>query len=381
MSHSGARTAQYILKKVVHAFFPDICIVAMDALLLYDSMKVTEERLIEDLNINKEIAQSALYSLKESKLADSHRSGDETFWFVNLKSAMNAVKYKMYEIGQALKQPTKDKESVDYVCLDCNKEFWGMEGLSQLMARGNPLRCNQCSSVQIGTKTRNTEDATNYEALRECLGEINRLVASMGNIQVANSDNYGLKSKSNRSGGSGGSGRAWWNSKDNLSDVGDIKVSVVLEGVPDHHFVRGITQIVPDEDRSRKIVQTETPPWILNSHQRAAMKHTRPQEENMELSMAVLREENKRALVEYRKHYLNFLAREEDYFLTCSEEDSDLEMEDVDYMSLDDEDSYIPFGSDRISVCEVTDEIIALFSDKEFLEYYHTICRLLPHPL
>lgn len=52
----------------------------------------------------------------------SHRNGDETFWFVNLKTAMNAVKYKMYEIGEMLKQPTKDKESVDYVCLDCNKE-------------------------------------------------------------------------------------------------------------------------------------------------------------------------------------------------------------------------------------------------------------------
>lgn len=58
------------------------------------------------------------------------------------------------------------------------------------------------------------------------------------------SDNYDLKSKSTRSGGSGGGGR----SRDNnlFPDEGDIKVSVVLEGVPDHHFVRGITQIVPE---------------------------------------------------------------------------------------------------------------------------------------
>lgn len=88
----------------------------------------------------------------------------------------------MLGLQQGVSSPTSDHPGRSR---DLGGRFWGMEGLSQLMARGNPLRCNGCGSVQIGTKARKAEDATNYDALRECLVEINRLVASMGNIRVA----------------------------------------------------------------------------------------------------------------------------------------------------------------------------------------------------
>ena len=69
------------------------------------------------------------------------------------------------------------------------------------------------------------------------------VVRALIRLLLCSSDNYDLKSKSTRSGGSGGGGRSRDNS---FPDEGDIKVSVVLEGVPDHHFVRGVTEIVPE---------------------------------------------------------------------------------------------------------------------------------------
>jgi len=77
------------------------------------------------------------------------------------------------------------------------------------------------------------------------------------------------------------------------------------------------------EEKVKKIVNTETPPWIQNSHQKeeAKLKNSNHEsrEDNIEIDNETKRKQNEIAIKKYLEEYQKYLAREQDYFLSEDE--------------------------------------------------------------
>ncbi|KAG2387288.1 hypothetical protein C9374_001620 [Naegleria lovaniensis] len=157
---SHNQTVYVLLRMVVRAFYEDVHVVVMDALLHYQTNQIDEIRegdLVKKVNLQPHVVKKALLDLyndsivvKEEKATERKKGQkkypfkSECFWRIDYEQCINSIRYKLYLVSQEVKK--KVQANPTYVCSGCYEEFESYDTAKLLDYSTGLLICNLCGS-------------------------------------------------------------------------------------------------------------------------------------------------------------------------------------------------------------------------------------------
>lgn len=96
------------------------------------------------------------------------RPVNRTYYYVDFRAAIDAIKYKMHEVTKELeKKMNKDADTKGYVCPRCDKQFTALDAMTLLNQFGM-FECDRCSAELV-----DDNDSAEVQTSQERLGRFN----------------------------------------------------------------------------------------------------------------------------------------------------------------------------------------------------------------
>ncbi|XP_062512898.1 general transcription factor IIE subunit 1-like [Corticium candelabrum] len=185
-----------LARVVARAFYTHVDVVIVDALVHHTCVK--EEDLLDLLFLDKRILSRSLISLKKDKLVKGITRTEPTgingrpqkysFFFINYRSFVNVVKYKLDKMREKIENEEKmAKHRQFYQCPRCESEFGDLDVIHLFDSMDGNLKCSHCGEVLVEDENRaNPINATStVSRLNELTRPIMELIRQTENMKLA----------------------------------------------------------------------------------------------------------------------------------------------------------------------------------------------------
>src|SRR5690606_887818 len=96
------------------------------------------------------------------------RPVNRTYYYVDFRAAIDAIKYKMHEVTKELeKKMNKDADTKGYVCPRCDKQFTALDAMTLINPFGL-FECDRCNTELV-----DDNDSAEVHTSQERLGRFN----------------------------------------------------------------------------------------------------------------------------------------------------------------------------------------------------------------
>lgn len=151
-----------LVQFIVRAFYDDVHVVVMEALLNYQTSEINEVReadLVKKVNLRPKTVTQALNELKadfivvrdtkpvEKKKGQKKFTKEEVYWKIDYKQFLDAVRLRMKILANEVSK--KEKADPTYVCTSCNEEYTAFQVARLLDMNTGCLFCSVCGCEVI----------------------------------------------------------------------------------------------------------------------------------------------------------------------------------------------------------------------------------------
>lgn len=207
---SEAETVHTLLRRIVRAFYNTRQIIAYDILLKHSTLR--DIHLAQLMNLTPKEVHKFLAPLISDSILHQHSKAEpktpqeiergrlgvsegqeqrkprqRVFYFVDYRTAVDAVKWRMVQITTLLSKDSQTHES-QYVCPRCGRRYSTLDAISLLSPDTMSFICMDCQSVlQEETSTgvdENGEEKAKYARLMQQVDPIVRAMKAVDEIHV-----------------------------------------------------------------------------------------------------------------------------------------------------------------------------------------------------
>ncbi|KAI9826366.1 MAG: hypothetical protein M1832_000283 [Thelocarpon impressellum] len=146
--------ANTLIRSVARAFYETKHVLVVDALMVHSALR--DDDLAHLLGMQTKELRKLCAKLEEHRLLAVHnrqeaREGAQrpitkTYYFVDYRQTLDAIKYRMYRIGkevEGMERPTEEKK--DYSCPRCKSQWTQLEVLDNIGPMG--FLCHKCGAL------------------------------------------------------------------------------------------------------------------------------------------------------------------------------------------------------------------------------------------
>lgn len=123
---------------------------ALDRLYIAKLITKTVRTEVSKIDKAKEALKNEILGSNYDKFEKQKKKNEYTIWFIDYKTAMDAIVYKLHKIEQIAKDKQNTTFTIQYLCSVCKKRFTNAAlGTLKPSPDGSSLRCDYCGMGQV----------------------------------------------------------------------------------------------------------------------------------------------------------------------------------------------------------------------------------------
>ncbi|BFZ54254.1 hypothetical protein PYCC9005_001287 [Savitreella phatthalungensis] len=169
---------QSLIKRICRGFYEPKHAIVVDIILKHSIMRDDHIALLMGLQ-NQEV-RKLCGRLREDRILTMHnklevkpgqtRPINRTYYFVVMRDAVDAIKFKMHKLVRTVEEQSKnDFDSKGYICPFCKRKYSALDVLPFVTPDGQAFACGDCSTI-----LEDDRDSMENRASQERLGRLRR---------------------------------------------------------------------------------------------------------------------------------------------------------------------------------------------------------------